>query len=1057
MDEKNLSLKDFLPSYPSVEPDLPPDLDPYEENFYEALLNKKEFFDLELERGEKRPLVQGDLYKHQQIVTRFLSSHTPYNSLMLFAYMGTGKTCSAFGTTELIRAQDADRVARGEKPIFRGVTVLARGKGLINNLMLELIFKCSAEGKYLPEDFETLTSLEKVRRIKKQLGVFYQFSTFYNFAKDVSKLNNEDIKRRYSNRVVVIDEVHNIRRAEEKDENVQVTYDSIHRFLHAITNGKILLLSGTPMRDGASEIAMVMNLILPSDQQLPLDQAFNEEFLIRKSLRGSEEKYLLVRKKKEDQLKGYFKGRVSYLSALSLLPKEYVGDYIIDNIPTFKLFVDIMSAPQSRAYNQAFQRDITQQGIRSNSRQASLMVFPNGTYGEEGFKTITKTITVTVIKKGKPEEVQKTTYDLSSIKKFLNQGAEGDLTKKLENLGKLSSKYAAAISQILDAEGRSAFVYCNLVVGGGAIVFSFLLKEFGFSAAQGNETSKRLRYGILTHKTTTTVQMGRIIERFNRPDNYQGEFIKVIIGSRVIGEGISLLNVQDIHILTPWWNYAEISQATARAIREGSHETLIQRGIQPQIRIYQHVSIPQVKIKGKEEYKPKYEKSIDLDMYKLSAFKDISIKSVERVMKEAAVDCGLTYKVNYNPDEADFSRECDYQKCQYTCDGLEDYVRKPDLSTYELYYGDSAVRELIQKLKGVFRTEFSLSIDEIEKRIKADRFTFFEVLTALRDLIDKAGEEGTAEGDSGALKNKYGFSSYLKENNNQYFLVNSLSSLPEKFSEYYVGRPYVRDPIEFSELLDQLQVKYLPLIIDALSASPADDERFRSLINRLPLDVKETLIEAGVLARREGITKNEKFREKILSHFSHYIQEINGVWISSLLYDEFEVLRCLKKSVWRDCEEGIEAQWTEKKEEARGDLETNPYGYYGIYDPDTDKFWIRDVREEAKVEAADRRTKTTGSECISTGWSREKLLNLIEDIQLEYPEEFCEGLSKDQVYEKAEKNTWVKRVINDDMSRESLCRALYYSTFKKGDLCPVIKDWFAEKGLLEVGKKEEKK
>jgi superfamily II DNA or RNA helicase len=1026
-DELNLS--DFLPSYGDINEGINEgvneNLNPYNENFYVTLNNKKEFSELKLGEREKRPEFKGDLYKHQKIISRFLSSYTMYNSLLLFHYMGTGKTCSAFGTTEKIRKEDELRVSNGENPIFKGVIILARGQGLINNLVNELIFKCSTGDKYVPENYETLTVLEKNIRKKKKIQDYYKFHTFYTFAKEIFSLSNEEIKRRYSNRIIIIDEVHNIRKAEDKEENVKVTYDEIHRFLHTITNSKILLLSGTPMRDEANEISMVMNLILPLEKQLPREEDFDKEFMKKQN---SELNYLVVRKKKIDKLKEYFKGTVSYLSSLTSLSKEYIGNYTINNINTFTLDTDEMSKFQSKYYYRAFKKDKSEAGIYTNSKQASLFVFPSGKYGKEGFITLKK---------------HKTRYLLSNeIINYLNEGVDGNIQKKLENLKRLSSKYHKTINQLLFSENRSAFVYCNLVEGSGAIIFSLLLQEFGFSQANGNEKNHGLRYAILTHTTTTIPQMSNIINRFNHPDNCKGNFIKIIIGSRVAGEGLTLLNIQDIHILTPFWNYAEISQAISRGIREGSHDILIQNGIQPQIKIYQHTSIPQIR-KG-NEYIRSDKLSIDLEMYKTSASKDISIKSVERIMKESAMDCGLTYKVNFKPENKDYSRECDYQICDYICDGLENYNYSEDLSTYNLYYSDKVILELQHSFEKLFRNNFSISIDEF-KNISDN--SYYEIITALRNLINY----------NLTLKNKYGFSCYLKENNNNYFLVNSISSLPEKFSEYYVKNPYIKDPIKFSTLLNEIQVKYIPIIIETLPMHIKDESYFLKLINRVPTEIKESLIESSILAREKGIKKNIKFRDKIISFFEHYIEKIEECYISSFLYEEYNTLRCLSGNIWKNCSRDIEEKWTNRKEELQIDLENNKYGYYGIYDPEKEKFWIRDVTEENKIESEDRRSKTTGSECNSTGWSRQKLLKLIYDIKLEYPEDYCEKISKKDVYDKAMKNTWLKTIINKSMSKEDLCRLLYYSSFNKGKLCPVLREWFRKNNLLVIGKKDEKK
>ena len=72
----------------------------------EKIARKKEFYDEKLDREEKVPRSgSGKMMRHQKIVSRFMSSHTPYNSLLLFHSMGVGKTCSAFATTERIRQE----------------------------------------------------------------------------------------------------------------------------------------------------------------------------------------------------------------------------------------------------------------------------------------------------------------------------------------------------------------------------------------------------------------------------------------------------------------------------------------------------------------------------------------------------------------------------------------------------------------------------------------------------------------------------------------------------------------------------------------------------------------------------------------------------------------------------------------------------------------------------------------------------------------------------------------------------------------------------------------
>ena len=93
------------------------------------IFKKKEFYDEKLSAKEVPPNQKGQLMKHQKIISRFLSSNTIYDSLLLVHTMGSGKTCSAIGAIEQIK---------NESNNFKGVYVFAKGVGLLDNFVKEL-------------------------------------------------------------------------------------------------------------------------------------------------------------------------------------------------------------------------------------------------------------------------------------------------------------------------------------------------------------------------------------------------------------------------------------------------------------------------------------------------------------------------------------------------------------------------------------------------------------------------------------------------------------------------------------------------------------------------------------------------------------------------------------------------------------------------------------------------------------------------------------------------------------------------------------------------------
>jgi hypothetical protein len=92
-----MDILDFLPKYPNIDQTKYSVLNPYEDGFYEAIFHKKEFYELKLDRTEIFPKERGMLTKYQKTIARYMSSHTPYDRLLLVHQMGLGK-CVLPGT-----------------------------------------------------------------------------------------------------------------------------------------------------------------------------------------------------------------------------------------------------------------------------------------------------------------------------------------------------------------------------------------------------------------------------------------------------------------------------------------------------------------------------------------------------------------------------------------------------------------------------------------------------------------------------------------------------------------------------------------------------------------------------------------------------------------------------------------------------------------------------------------------------------------------------------------------------------------------------------------------
>ena len=961
-----LDITNFLLKYPNINRISEDILNPYDEDLYECLYKKKEFYDNRLEESEEFPNEVGTLMKHQKAIAHFFSSNTLYDELLLVHEMGSGKTCSAVGAIEQIRQEGK----------FRGALYLAKGDALIDNFINELIFKCT-DGRYIPPSYKDSTDLEKVHRKKKAIRDYYDTNTFETFAKKISLYKtNESLAKwceeNFNNHIIIIDEVHNLRMKsyieEESDQpgkTIKISlnvYKEFWRFLHAIKGCKILLMSGTPMKDGVDEIASVMNLILPEDNQFfPTGQEFVDDFFDKKG-----DELFQIKSDKIDQLKKLFKGRVSYLKAMqSKIKKVFDGSHSGD-LEHLIVVDDFMGQFQSDAYELAYNEDRhgEHKGVYSNSRQAALFVFPDGSYGSVGFnKYISKSKDSTL---GIGKKVKKASYKYSFNPEFkLNEKIKGRTNEEtLNNLSHFSSKYAASIRNILQArkDNKSVFVYNEFVTGSGLILFGLILELFDFVKASGNEPegSEHARYASLTSETSTTNKIRLLVERFNQPDNMHGKVINIIIGSRKISEGFSFKNVQVEEIQTPWFNYSETSQAIARGYRLGSHRELLSSGVIPNLNIYQRVSIPYTK-----DFP-----SIDLHMYKKAEDKDISIKGVERIMKESAWDCALFYRrnhlVGYNNQ-----RECDYTDCNYLCDniGVPVDIEELDYSTFYLQYDDQNIQNIIDKIILMFRNNFRLDLNTIIDNLPT--FKEFEIISALRVLIN----------ESKKITNKYGFPSYLKEENNIFFLVDSLSVIGASSSDYYTEYPHVKESISFDDVIEPIYINSLPEIVQ-LASKATSIKDIRKVMIRLPIEVREFFIEGSIQGnideKKSGIA-GSKTRELVLKYFKNKYTNFDNVWVSWLL-DESEEntsLRCFdnsqKHAIWDNCGKEYADKIQKYKDDKQALLESNIYGYYGLYNPDSDEFCIRDV----KTKQVKGNKKTSGRVCTTK--DKPELISIILD------------------------------------------------------------------------------
>lgn len=896
----------------------------------------------------------------------------------------THNTCSAIGAIEQIKR---------ERSSIRRAIVITKGDRAIQNFTNELIFKCTSR-EYVPDNYDELESRKRKIRVKKKINSFYTFKTYISFANELETMSDEKITEKFSNCIFVIDEIHNVR-IQLKDS----VYEQMHRLLHLSTNSKTILLSGTPMVDSPAEIASVANLILPMDEQLPIEDAFLAEFFEGDELseRGKERLYNALR------------GRVSFLRSLeSEIKRNYIGKSI-GKLHLLKVNKLKMSEFQSEAYERALTSNDKEDFIYRNASDASLFVYPDGSWGKSGY---------TKYMKGDKMS--------DELKKVLRGSTQEET---LKNIKKFSVTYYNAISYILENPTKLGFCFITSVHGSGSILFSKLLDLVGFKEGTKNIASKGRRYLLFREETSSNFMINSLA-KFNANENMNGDYVQLIIGGAIVKEGFTFKNIQFEFILTPDFNYTGVSQALARGIRLNSHKALLEAGV-PDVKvdIFQNVSMP----RDKELL------SIDLHKYEISEAKDIKINNIIRLIMESSFDCALNYNRNRISNNAfDNSRECNYTQCSYDCKGIDmDMIQTQlkadqiDYSTYQLYYSNpripdiynkilklitkhnkiqvasiveslkaeytegevrnalmnaldysrdtlpavilsdmisqrtSNIQKIIAHVQSIFKTRFSIRYDELRASINTEEYTDYELLAGLSTIVD----------DNIFIKNKYGFDMFLRESMNVYFLSKDITSVD--IDTYYSKNLLVSNTMSNEEILSLISANSTRLVLQALLSQTG--ESTKTLIVQLPIELRSALLEQAVIANLQGVDRNSKLRQSIIDWGASYLtQQADGTYVCSINRDR---VRCLKEGAdsWEECNVNVAKL---DKEYAQEVMKKADDGIIGKYNSANDKFCL--VTVEADENGGDTRKIKTGQVCATM--HKDKLIELvISRLKLEPP------------------------------------------------------------------------
>ena len=898
--------------------------------------------------------------------------------------MGTGKTCTAVSVAEKFIQSKNDQNLKYPQTILKNIIVLTKGKGLQNNFINEIANVCTS-GNYLSNDLISRSSTLKDKRTRKNVKVNYTFETFEVFTKNLKNKSDGEKHLLYENTLFIVDEAHNLRISSDPEESN--IYREIYSLFHLLKSRKILLLTGTPMKDKVEEIVDIFNLIL-KDKLTIQDLTDIETF--------------------KTKIRGY----VSYLRAMtSDITRIEVGRKRVGELKHFKVYPVNMSAFQSEVYLSAKMKEETEKSIFNYSRQVSSFVFPDKSYGKIGFETnIVKT---------------------SSGYKFASVAIQQELK---QNLRKYSAKYADLIDKLNNDydNGKLSFIFSKFVKGSGLIVLSLLLELNGYVNATVNSNFNRQqkRFVIFTNETSTDAQTSSLVNIFNSPKNMNGKYISTILGSKVIMEGFTFKNIQSEYILTPHWNYSETSQIIARGLRLGSHNDLIKAKVVKNLKveIFQYVALT-----------PNVKDSIDLHMYQIAEVKDYEIQKVIRILKEAALDCELNKERNIvtNANLND-TRTCEYTNCLYKCDN-ETITTLADHRNYKLLYFKNSTDyyDVLNIIVEMVKLS-PITIQEIQSKVGV-RITTFEILNVIEDIINLKRI---------LFVRPEGFY-YLKNIKNLFYAsIDTFDDNQFKEDEdpylldYYYKNVLLFNGKSIDELIYTYQEDFMVGLVNKVFVS-TKLQQLQTIVVQLPMYLQEKLL-CLCISLKNVETKNNFVRDMVLNNYRLYFKIIENeafVWLN------IESYKCTSNynniENWRKCNsKDVKKIETMKKEREQTKMKDNPYGYIGLLNRVTNDFCLK---KADVVEVDDKRKKFVGKRCQN--WKKKELVDLISNKLKVNPDNENFGFDYSDV-EKMKLNPKFRDILNLDGTLKDYKRIAFWDVQDINYICTKIMQDLKDKELV---------
>lgn len=680
----------------------------------------------------------------------------------------------------------------------------------LNNIKKNALMQAMQYYKFMSyKSFHKRVIGERIIEKKEGAKITYRKTEEGEFERDVA------VDRIYNlnNTIIIVDEAHNLTGNAYGEALTHIIKNSV--------NLKVILMSATPMKNLGPDIIDLLNFLRPQEHPIEKDKMFtradkNYEIQLKSGgleyfkkmangyishVRGSDPLVFAKRIDKGEIPNGLLFTKMTKCKMYEFQQKVYDSTVFTDDENE-----DALDRKAEAVANFVFP-------CISPDKKSIV-----GCSGNEGLNLIKSQLKLSKehINKMVATELLKTNDHEDLIHLTSDGNTITGKIMKYDNLKYFSTKFHRALKKLnrltcFKKGAKTAFVYSNLVKV-GIEIFEQVLLQNGYLEYKEDTSSYQINSDTIcyycglqyknhnnfdkqkakteensssnykkaeckvhvfypaTYITVTGKGTGDVVdvipeekkkildEVFNNIENKEGRYLKLILGSKVMNEGISLYNTGEVHILDVYFNFGRVDQVIGRAIRWCSHyRQMSENNPFPYVNVYKYVVGVDKGLSNEEE------------LYRKAEQKYLLIKKIERAMKEIAIDCPLNLQANIFKEEMkefdkcgekgnqDCPQICDFTKCNFKCDNIKlnkEYydpdrqiykkINKNDLdiNTFSTGFAQSEIDYCKKKIKDMYLLGIMYTLGDILVYVKntynedrRDLFDEFFVYKALDKLI----------------------------------------------------------------------------------------------------------------------------------------------------------------------------------------------------------------------------------------------------------------------------------------------------------------------------------